>query len=568
VSQASAAMASHNDPRASAAIWEFVIPLSLWRRFADATVAPRLGPEFQKFGHAFEHDRSLAVAAQNWSRTRKPVAPRHAIGVLYAFGKCAMYRCWIAILLVLAAAAARGESRRIVFDSAAEQTIALKDLDAALPVDWSGYGFVVLELRLSTPQRFEFRVHNATGVRSVRLAPVPNVWVRSAIPLPFLTQPARQGNDLAAVHNKPRPMMFINLSGTPGELNDVRQIGFLMPNPIGSPSVELRSIRLAKDDPGDALLESKPVVDEFGQWIHDEWPGKAKTLDQLKAAWQAEEKSLAAAESVFCRYGGFKDSKAAATGFFRVAKVDGRWWFVDPDGHLFFSAGADCINTASATNTQGREMLFAALPPAGSSGGGTRGGSSFYTWNLMRRFGPDYTEKWIDLTVRRMAAWGFNTVGNWSDSRLGNARRVPYVVTTRGWGIESGPMGVADVYAPGFAEAIDRTAAQQCAARKDDPYLLGYFVGNEPPWPGREAVAADAILAGRESALQRELKAFLAAGDTPERRREFLLTTYRKFVETVSAAIKKHDPNHLNLGLRFGGSASPEIVRDSNLLDV
>ena len=100
-----------------------------------------------------------------------------------------------------------------------------------------------------------------------------------------------------------------------------------------------------------------------------------------------------------------------------------------------------------------------------------------------------------------MFAWGFNTIGNWSDQRLATAHRVPYVVTLRGWGIESGPMGVADVYAPDFAQVVDRAAAQQCDSRKDDPYLLGYFLGNEPPWPGRETVAADAILAGPESAL-------------------------------------------------------------------
>jgi hypothetical protein len=220
---------------------------------------------------------------------------------------------------------------------------------------------------------------------------------------------------------------------------------------------------------------------------------------------------------------------------------------------------------------QGREPLFASLPPADlSSGRGPsgRGGASYYSWNLARRFGPQWNEKWIDLTVRRMFAWGFNTVGNWSDTRLGEARRIPYVVTLRGWGIESGPMGVPNVYAADYAQAIDRAAAQQCASHKDDPYVLGYFLGNEPPWPGRESVAVEAILAGPTSALQAALKAWLAQGDTAERRRTFLYDTYRKFVETANAAIKKHDPNHLSLGIRFGGSAPPDIVRASRVFDV
>jgi hypothetical protein len=167
-----------------------------------------------------------------------------------------------------------------------------------------------------------------------------------------------------------------------------------------------------------------------------------------------------------------------------------------------------------------------------------------------------------------LTSWGFNTIGNWSDPRLAQAGRVPYVVTTRGWGIESGPMGVVDVFAPDFAEKVDRLAAQQCDSHKSDPYLLGYFLGNEPPWPGREAVAVDAILAGPASPMRKALQDYLKAGDTPERRKAFITDAYTKFIEVVSAAVKRHDPNHLNLGLRFGSSAPPEIVKPSKIFDV
>ena len=479
----------------------------------------------------------------------------------------------IALLAALfsAASAAQPDARRIVFTGAgAEQLFPLKDLAPQLPSDWTPYRFLVLELRLSSPQRFDFRVHDAGGVRSVRLSPVSGAWVRSAIPLSFFTQTSRQGMDLASVYNKPRAMMWINLSGTPGPLNEVREIGFALPTPVGSPVLEIRALHLAKDDPGDALLEPKPLVDEFGQWIAETWPGKAESLDQLKTAWTAEEKSLAPGGFDYCKYGGFQNTKARATGFFRVEKIDGRWWFVDPDGHLFYSAGSDSIGPSSATPVQGRENLFAKLPPPelSSSRPGGRSGASFYFWNLLRRFGADWIDQWTGLTLRRMTAWGFNTVGNWSDARLGSAHRMPYVVTTRGWGIENGPMGVADVYAPNFADNVEHAAAQQCDSRKDDPFLLGYFLGNEPPWPGRETAAAAAILAGPATATQSALKTFLASGDTPERRKEFLLQTYRKLVETVTAALRRHDPNHLSLGLRFGSSAPSEIVKASALFDV
>lgn len=484
----------------------------------------------------------------------------------------------MAATLFAAAGLVRGETRRAVFEGAGtETTWQIQDLNPDLPSDWSSFGFLVLELRISSPQRFELRVHDAQGVRSVRLSPLPGAWVRGAVPLGFLTQPARQGNDMAAVYNKARPMMWINLSGTQGPLTAVREIGVALPNPVGTVTLEIRSVRLAREDPGDALLERGPLVDEFGQWIHDEWPGKAASLDQLKASWAAEEKAFqrgAAHLEILdrCQYGGFKTTEAKATGFFRVEKIAGIWWFVDPDGHFFLSMGADSMGTSVTTSTQGREQLFAALPPADAGG---RGGASFYVWNLVRRFGPDWVSKWIALTARRMAAWGFNTVGNWSDQRLADGFHAPYVYTSRGWG-ETGPMGIADVYAPNFAETVDRAAAQQCDARKDDPYLLGYFLGNEPPWPGRESVAVDAILAGPQSSLQQELRKFLGArntpgdtpGDTPDRRREFLYGVYGKFVETVTAAIRRHDPNHLILGLRFGSTTPVEMVRLSKIFDV
>src|ERR1022692_3613478 len=162
-----------------------------------------------------------------------------------------MQRYLISMLSIFVAAmgTARGETRRAVFEGAGtEYTWALKDLDPGLPADWSQFQFLVLELRLSSPQRFDLRIHDAGGVRSVRLAPVPGAWIRSAVPLSFLSEAPHQGNDLASVHNKARPMMFINLSGTPGELKSVRQIGVVMANPIGAPSLEIRAVHLTNHD--------------------------------------------------------------------------------------------------------------------------------------------------------------------------------------------------------------------------------------------------------------------------------------------------------------------------------
>ena len=161
------------------------------------------------------------------------------------------------------------QPRKAVFEGAqASHTWPLKEFDPALQSDWSGFQYLVLELRLSSPQRFELKVHDAGGVRAVRLSPVPGVWVRSAVPLAFLTHEASQGGDLAAVHNKSRPMMFLNIMGSPGAADSGPRDRGGDPQSGGrSEFGAIRSARLAREDPGDALLDDKPVVDEFGQWI-------------------------------------------------------------------------------------------------------------------------------------------------------------------------------------------------------------------------------------------------------------------------------------------------------------
>ena len=214
------------------------------------------------------------------------------------------------------------------------------------------------------------------------------------------------------------------------------------------------------------------------------------------------------------------------------------------------------------------EITASAQTANQTSTSGTRPNNSFFSWNLYRRFGTDWYQKWMDFTIRRMDNWGLNTIANWSDATLGGSRRKAYVATLRGWGIETGLMGMPDVYDPGYEELVDKVAAQQCAPRKDDPFLLGYFIGNEPPWPNREMELVNVILTGDETSMKAELKKYLEKGDTPERRKAFIYETYAKFISTVNSAVKKHDPNHLNLGLRFGGSAPDEIIKASKGFDV
>ena len=486
------------------------------------------------------------------------------------------------ILSILAAVAfANAETKRLAFEGThALQKFDLKDLGPDFPSDWSAYEYLVLEIRTSTPQRFHLIIQDKTGVRRLILQPFgQNVWLRAAVPLKFFKGRDQSGFDLASANNRPWHSYWLSVWGPFGPLTNVQALGFLMDYPLHHPVVEIRSIRLAKDDPGSEILEKLPVVDEFGQWIHAGWARKIVTLDQLKKDWDEEEKSFTPGEFDYCKYSGYQSTKAKATGFFRVEQIDGKWWFVDPDGHLYLSMAVPGMAGGGAeTRPSGREDFYKALPPPEiASAAGARPGANFAagpvagfrSWNLFRRYGADWPSKAADMELRRAEGWGLTSIV----SRPPEAQhRKPYLTyfTTlpRGNATVAMNLGMPDVYSDEFAQFLDQSARAQLIPRKDDPWLIGYFIGNEPPWPRRESDVIDMYLAGPPTAMQREIKKWLAEGDTPERRREFVVAAFEKYLAMVGAALKKYDPNHLNLGIRFGGNPPDYISRAARVFDV
>ncbi|HXK61327.1 MAG TPA: hypothetical protein PLP42_15685 [Acidobacteriota bacterium] len=491
----------------------------------------------------------------------------------------------LALLLVFLAggavlAHASSLPRKFTFDSSLERAggarIAISEVDPDFPRDWSGYEALVLEMRASSAQRFSLKIHTGDEGGEPRFSrvmfqPYPKVWIRAAIPVSLLSEPPKTGHDMAAVGNRSRPGYFLGLWGPFVPLTSVREIEIEMGRPIGAPSLEIRRIELVKHSPGDAVVEGAPFVDQFGQFIHDKWSGKAESLKDLERAWREEERALRPGSFGYCPYGGYKHTVAEATGFFRVEKIDGKWWFIDPDGHLFLSVGSDVIGPSMVTHGVDRAYFFEKQPPADiyppRRFDGDRG-VSFFTWNLHRRFGKDWLDKWLDLTVRRLNSWGLNTVANWSDSRLWATRKVPYVIPLASWLTDTHYLGLPDVYSEDFVKAADQRAREQCERRKDDPWLIGYFLANEPPFPQKELQTVDLILSGPETATKAELKKWLAAGDTPQRRKEFIDRAFDRYVQVTSAAVKKYDPNHLNLGMRSGGSPTEAEIRAARMFDV
>lgn len=482
------------------------------------------------------------------------------------------------ILSILALGAiANAQPKRLVFEGTqALQKFDLKDLGPDFPSDWSTFEYLVMEMRTSTPQRFHLVVQDKAGLRRLGFQPAgQNVWFRAAVPLKFFKGRDQSGFDLASATNRPFHSYWLSVWGPFGPINNIQALAFLMEYPLNHAAIEIRSIRLAKDDPGSEILEKLPVIDEFGQWIHADWPGKVHSLDQLKQDWASEEKSFTPKAFDYCEYSGYQSSKVKATGFFRVEQIDGKWWFVDPDGHLYLSMAVPGMGAGGAeTRTAGREAYYKALPPpeVAASATGGRGGAmgGFRTWNLFRRYGAEWPKKTAEMELRRVEGWGLTSIVS---RGAATQHRKPYLTyfntLPRGNGGQV-PMylGMPDVYSKEFAQFLDESAKAQLEPRKDDPWLVGYFIGNEPPWPRRESEVIDMYLGGPASAMQGEIKQFLAQGDTPERRRQFVVSAFEKYLAMVSAALKKYDPNHLNLGIRFGGTPPDYLSKAAHVFDV
>jgi hypothetical protein len=433
-------------------------------------------------------------------------------------------------LSLLTAALVRGadEPRKLVFDGVlSEHKLALADFAAGLPADWSGYTHLVMELKTSTPQRFALWAYTADGPRRIELQPFgQNVWFRASIPLRYFGGMDTSGTDLASTINRRTDSFWMSVWGPFGDLKSVEAVGFAMQYPIHRPVIEIRSVHLAKQDEGSEFLEGKPVIDEFGQWVHVDYPRKIKDRTQLDRELAEEAKGWAGTDFGYCELGGYKQTMAKATGFFHVEQIDGIWWFVDPHGHLFLSTSSNGLNR----------------------------------WgNAPAVAGVSSEKVATERTNHRLDAWGLNTGG----------QERPNIVFLRWPQTEATTfLGVPDVYAEEFARGIDESAGTQCTDRKDDPLIIGYFVGNEPPWGDRESEVVDLMLAGPDTATKARLKEWLAQGDTPARRKKFVVAAFEKYLDLVCTAVRKYDPHHLNLGIRFGGKPADEVLRLARVFDV
>ena len=255
-------------------------------------------------------------------------------------------------------------------------------------------------------------------------------------------------------------------------------------------------------------------------------------------------------------FDGWRRRTAKATGFFYPAKIDGRWWLVDPLGGLFIHKAV--VSVAPLRTAGARE-------PFG------------------RKFGDE--SRWAVQTTAWLREFGFNGLGAWSDADHLAAVPAP-LAYTRIWNFMSSyghqrggtfqqpghtgyPKDCIFVFDPEFEKFCD-DHAKQLAATKDDPHLLGHFSDNELPFK-REALAnylslpaTDAGHLAAEKFLRERHGAAATVKDISEQDlQDFLALVVDRYFAIVGRAIRNYDPNHLFLGSRIHGAALrfPEVFR-------
>lgn len=484
----------------------------------------------------------------------------------------------ILLMSVLAISSCKQGELRHRFDSSKDTDyyeFSLGDLGLAGVDNWEPYKYMILEIRSSTAQRFLLGINTDNGLHEKRTHVLPQAWVKLCIPLEYYREKPKPSNDLAATVNKPQNGVgFQHIEGgTVGPLTGVKGIGIKYYTPLDNPVVEIRSFRLSNEYETPSYLGETPYVDMFGQWADGEFEGKVHSMEELQEVWAREEQTISSEALPRSKFGGFLEKNVGGTGFFRVKKVDGRWWFVDPEGYLFLSVsggGPVAGGGGDAAKREGLENMFEAYPPEttapayyvrNQNAPAQPRMMSFGEWNLHRRYGFDdnWRDAWAEMTVKRMSAWGLNT-GSPRPSSF------PYIGHIR-LRIES-IYGIQDVYADGF-EKIVADGLAYLKDSKDDPYLIGYFLQNEPSWLETEPRVCQLLLDDTaDRPIKEALKQYLAKnGDTDETRTAFIHKTYRTWIATLNKYIRKYDPNHLILGIRFGHSSVPhpeilKIVKD------
>ena len=401
-------------------------------------------------------------------------------------------------------------------------------------------------------------------------------------------------------------------------------------DPYFRPGYEIAAISI-NDSVPDPYPAANPIIDRFGQRKDKDWPGKIKDENDLITRTLELEKTVASAKMPddWSRFGGWKGKRFEATGFFRTQHDGHRWWFVDPDGYVFLSVGSTGLGIGGGGPITGIEDLFDWLPDendpvfsaavtgqtaqrgatgqtgqrsaTGQTDATVRRNMSFNTANMIRVYGEDWQEKWNLIAAGLIKQLRFNTVTGGAEFRIRN--KLPYTVTLSGFPSTSIRVyrDFPDVFADEYITNSIRFA-EQLNNYKDDPYLIGYFLRNEPQWAfGYHNIAYEMFGTSQQSETKNAFVKWLGEKygnnisalnqawalnlSSFEELKQMIFKEYpspvadkdfydfsvvmvQRYVNIPTDEVIKVDKNHLNMGMRYAWLSSDLLYKAGERFDV
>ena len=197
-------------------------------------------------------------------------------------------------------------------------------------------------------------------------------------------------------------------------------------------------------------------------------------------------------------------------GYWRLGRdAAGVWWFVSPEGRAEFLNG---VTTVQPT-LLGRD-------PAGPH-------YVSRDWQNDPRT-TSAKDAWAKATLARVNEFGFKGLGAWCDPVF-HRHDVP---VTRDLNVSTYLVGdERDVFSAKWERRVEQIIRDQVTPLRESRGLVGYYTDNELDWGS-----------GDDEATYRKA---------------------RRYFEVTTRLVRKYDPNHLVLGVRFRGDAPKAVVRAS-----
>jgi hypothetical protein len=497
------------------------------------------------------------------------------------------------------------------------------DIDVESTPDLSDYRYLVLDIttyaNMHLPIQIGFYKKGAEKFGMLMTtSSIPGV--RAVMPLDFGWLDNRQ------IFKARTPGRFkTTVFGETMDASDVAEIKIHIRKFHHDAKILVHGIYLAKDAPDTALIDPKPVLDEFGQVAARNWPGKTNSAGEM--AGRLKELYAIASDSKsngmpfperfgYTKWGGDASRRlTVGTGFFAVHKDGDVWNLTDPDGYAFFSVGPDCVGTNTASVLTGIEALYAPLPDRteyadayntvpGHFGGDDTEFIDYYRVNMIRVFGKEWFDAYCLITEYQMKQIGFNTIANWSDPDFIVKADMPYVMPL----VDFPSTGLQifrdfpDVFSDEYAKN-SVAFAEQLKPYADDARLIGYFMRNEPQWGFSEDInlALEMFRYKTPFESKRALWAFLldkygsaddasrawgiemecekclmslgfdelsAEGPHTADLKAFSQKMVELYVAEPAKALRSVDPNHLNMGMRYASISSETMFMGTEHVDV